>query len=118
MLSERKSINTLSYLLLIIMAYYGPNAKLLGNVQLAIWQFQRPITDIQAHVIKLSILLAADLLSAVINGAMLWHFCKINILKVMKKLQQDFWYLFAVAEGFFLLEVKKLWSSIIFVHKL
>ena len=107
MLSERKSINTLSYLLLIIMAYYGPNAELLGNVRLAIWQFQRPITNIQAHVVKVSILLAAaDLLSAVINGAMLWYFCKINVLKVMKKLQQDFWYLFAVAEGFFLLEVK------------
>ena len=33
-LGERESINHLSYLLLIIMAFFGPNADLLGNIKL------------------------------------------------------------------------------------
>ena len=39
-LKERKSINTLTYIIVILMAYFGPNANILGNIQLAIWQFQ------------------------------------------------------------------------------
>ena len=104
-LSERKSINTLTYLILILMAYYGPNAGHLGNIKLAIWHFQRPITDIEAFVIKVSILLAVDLFSFLVNGMLLWKFCNVNVLKILEKLQREFWIYFAVAEGYILMEV-------------
>ena len=104
-LSERKSINTLTYLLLVIMAYFGPNAEILGNIKAKIWQFERPISDIEAYITKVCILLAVDLSSLLVNGLLLWHFCKINVLMLLKKLQQEMWVLFAVAEGFLLMEV-------------
>ena len=78
-LSERKSINTLTYLILIIMAYFGPNAKLLGNIQLRIWQYQRPIMDIEAYIFKVSLLMAVDLGSFVINGIPSLSVCHVKL---------------------------------------
>ena len=104
-LSERKSVNTLTYMALVAMAYFGPNAQLMGNIQLVIWQFQRPITDIQAYLFKVSLLMVVDIFSLFLNGVLLWHFCKINMVKVMKKLQGEFWFPFAIAEAFLLMAV-------------
>ena len=67
-LSGRESINTLTYLVLIMMAYFGPNAELLGNIKAKIWQFERPISDIEAYAMNVCILLAVDLLSFMINS--------------------------------------------------
>ena len=104
-LSERKSINTLTYLILIIMAYFGPNAKLLGNIQLKIWQYQRPIVDIEAYIIKVSLLMAVDIGSLVINGIVIWKSCGINVMEILKKLQKSYWIFFALAEAYVLMEV-------------
>ena len=48
---------------------------------------------------------AVDVFSLILNGALLWHFCRINIMKSLKSLQQEFWLLFGVAELYLLLEV-------------
>ena len=106
-LGERKSINTLSYLLLIIMAFFGPNAELLGNIKLQIWQFQKPIPDIDAnaYILRVSLLMLVDLFSLFVNGILIWRICKVNTFRVFKKLQKSFWYLFAVAEAYVILEV-------------
>ena len=85
-LSERKSVNTLTYLICIVMAYYGPNAEILGNIKLSIWQFDRPIADIEAYISKVSILLGVDLLSLVVSGIILQMICGINVLKTLRKL--------------------------------
>lgn len=107
-ISERKSINVLTYIVLILMAYYGPNAELLGNIQLSIWQFQRPIQDIEAYVFRITLLLGVDLISLAVNVGLLWYFCKINLLKLLQKLQKAFWYVFAIAEAFIFMEVRNL----------
>ena len=107
-LLERKSINTFTYVMLIIMAYFGPNAEILGNVKLKIWQFQRPIPDISACILKVSLLMAVDLLTLVINGILIWKICDINILQILKKLQKEYWMYFAVAEAYVLMEVKSI----------
>ena len=106
-LSERKSVNTLTYLICIVMAYYGPNAEILGNIKLSIWQFDRPIADIEAYISKVSILLAVDLLSLVVSGIILRMICGINVLKTLRKLQKQYWQFFAIAEGYLLMEVSK-----------
>ena len=105
-LLERKSINTFTYVMLIVMAYFGPNAEILGNVKLKIWQFQRPILDISACVQKVSLLMAVDLLTLVINGILIWKICCINIFQTLKRLQKEYWIYFAVAEAYVLMEVK------------
>ena len=89
------------------MAYFGPNAKILGNIQLAIWQFQIPISNIESYIFNISILMIFDVCSLVLNGTLLWVFCNINVLKILKILQQNYWILFAIAEGYLFMEVKK-----------
>ena len=108
-LSERKSINTLTYMTLIMMSYFGPNANLLGNIKLEIWHFNRPITDIESYVFKGCLLMGVDILSLVINGIVIWHFCRVNVLEKLKDVQNNFWHLFAIAEGYLLME--QIWAK-------
>ena len=89
------------------MAYFGPNANILGNIQLAIWQFQLPISNIESYIFNISILMIFDVCSLVLNGTLLWVFCNINVLKILKILQQNYWILFAIAEAYLFMEVKK-----------
>ena len=104
-ISERKSTMPMTYILLILMAYFGPNAKNLGNIQLEIWHFKRPIEDIYLYAMNVTLMLGMDFLSFLVSGVLLAYFSNINVLKVMKSLQQDFWLVFAIAEGVFLMEV-------------
>ena len=104
-LGERKSFMPLTYSLITIMAYFGPNSHLLGNIKLEMWHYEKPIADIQAYVSKVSLLMIADWLSFFLNGILLWHYCKINVFKIMKKLQEEFWLVFAMVEALLLMEV-------------
>ena len=104
-LEERKSFMPLTYSLIAIMAYFGPNSHLLGNIKLEMWHYEKPIADIQAYVSKVSLLMIADWLSFFLNGLLLWHYCKINVFKIMKKLQEEFWLVFAMVEALLLMEV-------------
>ena len=96
----------MTYIFIILMSYFGPNSELLGNIKMEIWQFQKPITDIDAYVQNVSLLLAVDVLSFVINGILLRVFCKVNLVKVLKELQQEFWLAFMLAEAYILMEVR------------
>ena len=105
-ISERKSFMPMTYIILILMAYFGPNAKNLGNIQLEIWHFKRPIEDIYMYAMNVTLMLGMDFLSFLVNGVLLAYFSNFNVLKVMKSLQQDLWIVFAIAEGVFLMEVR------------
>ena len=95
----------LTYITMMLMAYYGPNADILGNVKLNIWHFQAPINDINTFVMTLSLLFAIDFLSFIINAIILWKICKINALAVLKSLQKKYGYLMFVSETYLLFEV-------------
>ena len=105
-LSERQSLHAFTHLTLIIMAYYGPNAEILGNIKLRIWQFQNPITDIYIYVYNVGLWLSVDVLSLIVNGILLWHFCNINVMNTLKKLQTTYWLIFAIAEAYIFMEVR------------
>ena len=106
-------------MIIILLAYYGPNAELLGNIKLAIWQFQNPISDIGAYTFNVAVLLIVDLVSFMINGIVLRIFCKINVLKVIHGLQKRFWHVFWAAESFLLMVVRlKLFGSSFDIYNL
>ena len=89
------------------MVFFCPNAELLGNIKLQIWQFQKPIPDIDAnaYILRVSLLMLVDLFSLFVNGILIWRICKVNTFRVFKKLQKSFWYLFAAAEAYVIQEV-------------
>ena len=79
------------------MAYYGPNAEILGNVKLTLWHYHA-VTDLKSYLQNIILLFFVDLSSAIIVGIILWTMCKINILKTLQSIQKDLWHLLAIAE--------------------
>ena len=104
-ISERKSFMPFTYIALIMMAYFGPNATNLASIQLEVWHFEKSIEDIYLYVLKVVPLLAVDFFTFAVNGLVLAYFSEINLLKVMKTIQKEFWIVFAIAEGVYLMEV-------------
>ena len=95
----------LTYMAMLLMAYYGPNADILGNVKMKMWHFQTPITDINEFVLALSSMIAIDFFSFVINAMLLWKFCNVNAFKSLNAIQSKYWYVMLVGEALCLIEV-------------
>ena len=104
-MTERiESVIPFTYLLTFLMAYYGPNAEILGNIKLTI-QYQS-IADIEDYIKNLLKLLVIDFSSFATNGILLWITCKINVFKVLQKVQAQFWLIMTIQEAFLFFEVK------------
>ena len=63
---------------------------------------------------NLFLLLGVDFCSGLFNWIMLWKFCNINILKVLKKIQNEYWLIMTVLEGRIMFEVSSNLASISF----
>ena len=92
------------------MAYFGPNAELIGNVKLTIWHFQA-VKDINKFLEKVFFLFAIDLIGAVVNGLLLWTTCKLNCLKTLKNMEKGFWHIMSIQEAAMFLTVKIIYNS-------
>ena len=98
-LSERVEIVTpLNYILVFLMAYYGPNAEILGNVKLSLWHF-RAVTDLEQYLGNIILLFVVDFSSAIICGIILWTMCKINMFKTLQSIQKDLWHYMAISDA-------------------
>ena len=105
-LTERvEVIVPVTYLIMMVMAFYGPNAEIMGNVKLRIWHHQSPIEDINVFLVNLGLLIVVDVFGFVTSGLLLWKYCQVNVIKVLQKIQKKFWYLLLVTEGYLLIEV-------------
>ena len=86
-MAERiETVIPLSYTLVFLMAFYGPNAGIIGGAKLDLWHHE-VITDIEPVMKSLLLLGCIDLLSAVTNGILLAITCKINCFKVLENLR-------------------------------
>ena len=111
-LTERiETLVPLTYILCYAIAYYGPNAEILGSVKLDLWQF-KPILDFDKYMTSLFLLFSVDFLSLITNGIILWTTCNINMFKIFQKIQSEFWLIMAVQQAYSLLEVMKFIISI------
>ena len=105
-LAERiETLVPLSYIICFAIAYYGPNAEILGSVKMNLWQY-KPVQDIGSYMTNLAMLFAVDFMSLIINGVVLKMTCNINMWKVLQKTQSEFWILIAVQQAYILNEVR------------
>ena len=105
-LTERiEAIIPLTYILLTLMAYHGPNAEIMGNIKLKIWQYQTPIENMEDFIFNIGLLLVIDFLSFIIIGILFWKFCNTNVLSILQELQNDFWFYMAMIEAIIFCEV-------------
>ena len=107
-LTERiETLVPLTYIMCFAIAYYGPNAEILGTVKLDLWYF-KPVIDIGNYMKNLFILFVVDFMSLVINGIILQTTCNIKIFKMFQNIQREFWLVMAVQQGWSLAQVIKL----------
>ena len=104
-MTERvETIMPLTYMCLITKAYLSPNAGIIGGIKLDLWHYPA-ISDFEGFIQNLILLFAIDMLSFIVNAGLLWKYCKINLMKSLQKLQNDFWFLMLVVESTLFLEV-------------
>ena len=96
----------LAYIISFAIAYYGPNAKVMGRVKLDLWQY-KPILDFGNYMENVFILFVVDLMSLVLNGIILRTTCNINIFKIFQNIQSEFWLIMAVQQALSLGQVIK-----------
>ena len=107
-LTERiETLVPLTYMICFAIAYYGPNAEILGRVKLDLWQY-KPVLDFGNYMTNVFILFVIDFLSLVINGIILRTTCNINIFKIVQNIQSEFWLIMAVQQALSLAQVIKL----------
>ena len=95
----------LSFLLVVILAYHGPNAELFGNIKNAYWTFTA-IEDIEKTIANMLLFFLIDFSSAVASTIILQLFCRINICKVFAATQKEFALTFCIILGYFVLLVR------------
>ena len=94
----------IAYVICFLMAYYGPNAEILGNIKNSNWQYIG-IENLEETMLWIGIMFAVDLASAIISCIVLWWYCKINIIKMYLQVQNEMWYIIAIQQAYFISEV-------------
>ena len=78
-----------------LLAFYGPNASILGNIQNSYWDYEM-VDDIGQVLSGAYQMFFFDTASIVVGGLILWKFSKINILRECCKVLKRFWPIIAV----------------------
>ena len=104
-ISERiETVIPLMYIICFLMGWYGPNAEFLGSINLTIWH-HLAVTDLEVFLQNLCLCLFVDFMSFVCNSVILWTTVRINTMKILKKIQDEFWLIFAIQEAALIVEV-------------
>ena len=94
----------LSYAITFVLAYYGPNATILGNVRNSYWNYEE-VKDIRKLLLTSFEMFSIDLISAIISGVLLWKFCNINLFREFCKIMKSYWKLIAITLAGYIYEV-------------
>ena len=84
-----------AYILTVLIAYYGPNATILGNVKNNYWQYVS-ISNIGKLIQNVLLISTIDTCSAIISGILLWNYCNINIFHETFKIMKHCWPIIAI----------------------
>ena len=87
-----------------LLAFYGPNYQILGNVGCSYWTFEatKDLNDLLNTVLMMTLI---DSGSAVISAFFLWKFCRINIFWEYCKFIKKYWMIMAISGAFSLNKV-------------
>ena len=88
----------LVYLGTFLIAYYGPNATILGNIRNGYWQYT-VVKDVNKLISSVIQMFFIDIGSLVIGSVILWKFCSINILLRCCKIMDSYWKIVSVYAG-------------------
>ena len=79
-----------TYICTFTIAYYGPNSKILGNIQNGYWAYQEVESIVTLFTFALQ-MASIDLLSAVFSSIILWKYCHLNFILEYCKVMKKYW---------------------------
>ena len=85
----------LGYAIGFAMAYYGPNANLMGNVKNEEWQ-RKAVDDASWTFLVMSGLFAMDLFCLLLNSTIIWIFSHINLFEEFCNAIKKYWHIMAL----------------------
>ena len=99
-------LTPIAYSITFAMAFYGPNADIIGGVKFANWQYHE-VTNIWSYLIASGMMFFADLTCLVASGLILWKFASVNMFEQGYKLLTFYWPLLAInmAGTFFIVSI-------------
>ena len=77
------------------MAYYGPNAKIFGNVGNGYWQY-KVVDDASRTFLVMFGLFAFDFICLTLNASIIWIYSNSNIFVEFCSVFQKYWYFMAL----------------------
>ena len=81
-------VMTIAYVLCLLMAYYGPNGSILGNIRNEYWSFKE-IHNLEKLLAGIFKMFAIDVISLATGAILLWKFSSIDFVeetcKALKK---------------------------------
>ena len=77
----------LAYALALAMAYYGPNAEVLGYLE---------VENISRTFLAMFGLFLMDIVCLALNSSVIWIFCKVNLFQEFCSVLQKYWYILAL----------------------
>ena len=80
----------LGYIIGFVMAYYGPNSKLIGNVGNGDWQYQ-VVDDVSHTIFVMFGLFVMDLICLSLNSIIIWMKSHVNIFEEFCYVLQKYW---------------------------
>ena len=78
----------------ILMAFYGPNAKIFSNIGNTYWS--QAIKDLAPLLLTIIGLFAIDTLSVIINSICLWKMANINVIQEFCRVIRKYWLTIAI----------------------
>ena len=87
-----------------LIAYYGPNANILGNIKNSYWQYEA-VENATALLENVSKMVVIDVSGSILVGFLLWKYSKINLFKESCKMMKSFFLLFVIRIGIILAKV-------------
>ena len=113
----------LAFLLSFVVAYYGPNSNIIGNVCANVWQYKK-VEDINETMGTIFLFFFTDFSSVVVCAIILRVVCKINIFKAFIATEKEFGIVLCIILGYFLTTVNngfiycfKNWTNLLEILK-
>ena len=90
-----EGLTPLVYAICFAMAYYGPNAELIGDVKNGCWQYNA-IEDVSWTFLLMLWLFTVDFICLLLNSCILWKASNINLLNRFCSMMAKYWYIMAL----------------------
>ena len=90
-----EAVVPLTFLIIFILFYYGPNAEQYGQVKSSQFHY-KPVEKVDRYVFNLLFFFIVDLFALVLTSLGLWIFGKINMIRGYLCLERQFWRIMAM----------------------